>query len=93
MRIYLMIILFVAIAAAVSAQDFDQGFAAYKSGDYSSALKEWKPLAEQGYAEAQSNLGVMHTWGAGVPHDHQAAVKWFRLAAEQKHPDAHGNVG
>ena len=63
MRIYLMIILFVAIAAAVSAQDFDQGFAAFKSGDYSSALKEWKPLAEQGSAPAQYSLGVMYAHG------------------------------
>ena len=37
----------------------------YKLGDYSTALKEWKPLAEQGYAQAQSNLGVMYEYGKG----------------------------
>jgi len=50
MRIVLMIISFVAIAAAVSAQDFNKGWAAYNSGDYATALKEWWPLAEQGGA-------------------------------------------
>ncbi|MDA7551431.1 hypothetical protein N8760_06405 [Rhodobacteraceae bacterium] len=50
MRIVLMIISFVAIAAAVSAQDFNKGWAAYNSGDYATALKEWRPLAEQGGA-------------------------------------------
>ena len=27
---------------------------AYKSGDYATALREWKPLAEQGFAGAKS---------------------------------------
>ena len=26
--------------------DFQKGAAAYKSGDYATALREWKPLAE-----------------------------------------------
>ena len=33
--------------------DFQKGVAAYKSGDYASALREWEPLAEQGDADAQ----------------------------------------
>jgi uncharacterized protein len=32
----------------VSAQDFQKGLAAYNAGDYATALKEWKPLAEDG---------------------------------------------
>ena len=39
MRIFLMIVLFVAIAAAVSAQDFNKGLAAAQSGDYVTAVK------------------------------------------------------
>ncbi len=31
----------------VSAQDFSKGWAAYETGDFATALKEWKPLAEQ----------------------------------------------
>ena len=33
--------------------DFNKGWNAYNSGDYATALKEWKPLAEQGDVEAQ----------------------------------------
>ena len=39
--------------------DFQKGAAAYQSGDYATTLREWKPLAEQGDADGQSNLGVM----------------------------------
>ncbi len=37
---------------------FAEGVAAYERGDYATALREWRPLAEQGDAEAQYNLGV-----------------------------------
>jgi hypothetical protein len=39
--------------------DFLKGLTAYQSGDYASALREWKPLAKQGYAHAQFNLDVV----------------------------------
>tara|TARA_R110002153_G_scaffold165923_1_gene318447 strand:+ start:1015 stop:1275 length:261 start_codon:yes stop_codon:yes gene_type:complete len=32
----------------VSAQDFQKGLAAEQAGDYATAIKEWKPLAEDG---------------------------------------------
>ena len=36
-------------SAGVSwSQDFQKGYAAYESGDYATALREWTPLAEQG---------------------------------------------
>jgi uncharacterized protein len=28
--------------------DYQDGYYAYESGDYATALKEWRPLAEQG---------------------------------------------
>ena len=68
--------------------DFQKGAAAYKSGDYATALREWEPLAEQGLAAAQSNLGVMYKNGQGVPQDDKTAVKWYTLAAEQGDYDA-----
>ena len=59
---------------AVSA-DFQKGYAAYQSGDFPTALREWEPLAEQGYASAQSNLGWMYDNGQGVPQDDKTAEK------------------
>jgi hypothetical protein len=53
----------------------------------------WRPLAEQGVALAQNNLGVMYAKGRGVPQDDAEAVKWYRLAAEQGNADAQYNLG
>ena len=61
----------------------DDALAAYKKGDYKTAMKLWRPMAEQGYAGAQYALGVMYARGDGVPEDDKQAVKWYRLAAEQ----------
>ncbi|MEE8606805.1 MAG: tetratricopeptide repeat protein [Nitrospiraceae bacterium] len=71
----------------------DEGLAAYQRGDYATALREWRPLAEQGVAEAQSRLGFMYTFGEGVSQDHAEAVKWYRKAAEQGYAKAQFNLG
>jgi len=31
--------------------------ASYENGDYATALREWKPLAKQGHADAQTSVG------------------------------------
>ena len=63
--------------------DFQKGLTAYQSGDYATALREWTPLAEQGDAGAQYNLGMMYDNGQGVPQDSKTSVKWDKLSAEQ----------
>ena len=75
------------------AQDYQKGVEAYKNGDYATALREWRPLAEQGDAGAQTNLGVMYGNGEGVTQDYKEAVKWYRKAAEQGHAMAQYNLG
>ena len=76
-----------------SSADFQKGFDAYERGDYATALREWTPLAEQGDARAQYNLGLMYYNGYGVLQDYKTAVKWYRLAAEQGDADAQSNLG
>ena len=39
--------------------------------------------AEQSFAPAQYNLGVMYDNGDGVPQDEVEAMRWYRLAADQ----------
>ena len=73
--------------------DFQKGPDAYEKGDYAIAFREWKPLADQGDASAQHNLGVMYDEGYGVLQDHKAAVKWYTLAAEQGDAPAQANLG
>ena len=63
------------------------------SQDYKIAVKWYRLAAEQGYADAQFNLGVMCDNGTGVTQDDKAAVKWYTLAAEQGDADAQSNLG
>ena len=73
--------------------DFQKGLAAHERGDFNTALREWKPLAEQGDARAQGLLGGMYELGQGVPQDDKAAVKWYRLAAKQRYAYAQYRLG
>ena len=81
------------LSLPVSAQDFQKGYAAYEAGDYATALKEWRPLAEAGDASAQTNLGFMYENGLGVPKDDAEAVRLYLLAADQGYANAQTNLG
>ena len=90
------------LGASSYSADFNKGLTAAQSGDFATALKEWKPLAEEGnaaaqnnlgFAKAQFNLGVMYDVGEGVPQDDKEAVRWYTLAAEQEHAKAQYNLG
>ena len=54
---------------------------AFEHTDYATALKEVKPLAEQGNPDAQLFLAKMYLKGQGVPKDPDRANNWFRQAA------------
>lgn len=71
----------------------DEGIAAWARGEYATALRELRPLAEQGHATAQYHLGEMYNLGLGVPQDDGEAVKWYRRAAEQGYADAQFMLG
>ena len=87
------LILTLLVANPALSADFQKGLTAAQSGDYATALREWTPLAKQGNANAQFNLGLMYEKGQGVPQDYKTAVKWYRLAAEQGHANAQSNLG
>ena len=89
----LLLIVPILLWSSVAAADFRAGVEAYERGDYATAYKEWLPLAEQGLAEAQFNLGLMYANGDGVPEDDAAAVTWYRKAAEQGDAEAQYNLG
>ncbi len=57
------------------------------------ALKWYRMAAEQGDADAQTDLGIMYDNGFGVPQDYAAALKWYRKAAEQGYADAQHSLG
>jgi TPR repeat protein len=75
------IILVLSLAAPVAADPLEDAAAAHERGDYATALRLLRPLANQGNSGAQYNLGFMYYEGEGVPQDFAEAVKWYRLAA------------
>jgi hypothetical protein len=79
----LILIISLLVAGPAIAESFDDATKAYFSGDYETAYRIIKPLAEQGLPEAQFNLGLMYEKGQGVPQDYAEALKWYRKAAEQ----------
>ena len=72
---------------------FEEGEAPYNRGDYATAIREFRPLAEQGDAYAQFNLGLMYDNGQGVPQDYAKALQWYRKSAELGYADAQFNLG
>lgn len=84
----------VALAVALPARaDFEAGVAAARTGDYATALREWRPLAESGNRDAQFNLALLYENGFGVAKDGAQAAHWFRRAAEQDDRSAQAYLG
>ena len=75
-------------AAPTAAADFLTGMEALRRGDFEAALAELEPLAEQGHAEAQYQLGILYASGDGVDVSLTQAVEYYRAAAEQGLPEA-----
>ncbi len=91
-RVLLAIVLAFGFVSPVWA-DFQAGLDASKRGDFTTALREWKPLAEAGNADAQYNLGYLYEKGQGVAKDFAEAMKWYGKAADQGDARALGNIG
>ena len=56
-------------------------------------MKRLLIFAEQGFGDAQSNLGAIYAAGRGVPRNHVQAVKWYRVAAVQGLVEAQFKLG
>jgi uncharacterized protein len=87
------LMLAVSFAGSAGAGPFEDAAAAYRKGDYATALALIRPLAEESNVAAQFNLGVMYQLSHGVPQDNEAAVSWYRKAAEQGLAEAQYNLG
>lgn len=73
----------IAVAGTAAAGPFEDNTAAYNEGNYATAYRLLRPLADQGNASAQARIGQMYREGSGVPRDYAEALKWFRKAADQ----------
>ena len=72
---------------------FTQGWNAFESGHYHTALDYWLPLAKQGDPNAQLNIGLMYDTGRGLAVDSNQAVYWYRQSAENGLAAAQYNLG
>ncbi|HSL78115.1 MAG TPA: hypothetical protein VK877_00515 [Pseudolabrys sp.] len=77
------IILVLGFAAPAATGSLEDADAALKRRDYATAVRLNRPLAEQGNANAQYNLGTFYDNGLGVPQDKVRAYMWFSLSAAQ----------
>lgn len=73
--------------------DFAAGVAAFRDGDYGTAYKEWRPLADKGNAAAQHNLGALYNHGLGVDEDLVEAARWYSRAARRGNANAQTKMG
>ena len=80
------------LSSIVCSAAFATGQVAYDSGDYETALAEWRPLAEAGDADGQFGMGLLYGNGYGVELDDFQALKWYVLAAGQGHANAQCNI-
>src|SRR5262245_37400877 len=82
-----------AAAGPAWADGYEDGRAAYLRYEYVTGLKFWQPLAEQGDPGSENGMGLLSMFGKGVPQDVDAAIRWFRRAADQGFAKAEYNLG
>ena len=81
------------VSFIVNADALQEGYAAYKAKDYKTALAKLKPLAAQGNAKAQYDVGFMYATGSGIAKDENQAISWLRKSAELGYPEAQFTLG
>lgn len=57
------------------------------------AVRKLIDAAKKGDAEAQNTLGTYYYSGKKVPQNYNVALRWFSMAAKQKHVKAIANMG
>lgn len=70
-------------ASCASAQNYDEGMAAYNAGDYKTAFNDLLPLAQHGDLRVMNTLAFLYFSGNGIVQEYAQALKWYREAAEK----------
>ena len=74
------ILLMLSLAAPLAAGPLEDGYTAYTRGDFATAMRLMRPLADQGDVTAQTVVGLMYYFNYG---DRVSAYMWFNLAGAQ----------
>ncbi len=78
--------------AAAPVITFEDGYAAYQSGNFYEARQIWETVADQGDARALYNLGTLYAEGRGVNLDLNNARTYWNQAADAGHVRAMHNL-
>jgi hypothetical protein len=81
------------VSAAPPASAYAAGLAAFRKGEFASAMRAWEPEAEAGNATAQYYLGYMAQNGLGQSWSNARAAGYYRRAAEAGLPEAQLALG
>ncbi len=92
-RSFRLVALCALLAPACRTAPLDAGWRAFHHDDDAGALQAWQPLAEEGDADAQYLVGLLHDEGRGPAFDPRLAASWYAKAAAQGHPAALNNLG
>jgi TPR repeat protein len=80
-------------SVAEATGSLEEGIHAFRRGKPAQAVELWRPLAENGDAEAQLFLGHAYAEGKGVAPDPRQSFQWYLKAARQGLPEAQYEVG
>lgn len=72
---------------------FDAGIVALEANNMPLAYNEFLAAANEGHADSQFNVAVMHEQGIGVSKNDTTAVNWYKKAAAQGNAAAQFNLG
>ena len=89
----LMLLLSAAALNVAQAESLEDAVDAMRSGDFAEAYCIMRPLAEEGDADAQYNIGWMYLNGYGLRINDSLALEWWQKASEQGHSDASFSIG
>ena len=93
MRFMFKVMIVLLLSFQTAQASLSKGLAAAQAGDYASAYELWLPMADQGDAAAQFNIGLLHSKQLIPQASPEKAVKWYLLAANNDHVNAQFNLG
>ena len=90
---YLFVALSMLATTRLMASNVRYGPDAFDRGDYARALGQFRPLAQDGNARAEYQLGMSYAKGLGVARDYKRAAIWLRKSADQGYASAENDLG
>ncbi len=91
--VYCLFLIILFAANPAHSTSYQQGMNAVLARDYVKALTIWTPLAINGDATPQFQLGWLYEQGYGAEKNYQTALEWYNRAAEQGYPYAQSAIG